>query len=88
MLIFHYTQIDISIYTTRRLRYPREVLQFFAYIPGAIWTVQHITNIFAFKDHWPHDIHDLAERYFVNITIYKFNFLEGESKPNGTDENF
>ena len=28
-------QTHIYIYTTQRLRYPREALQFFAYIPGA-----------------------------------------------------
>ena len=28
----------------QQLRYPGEALQFFAYIPGAIWTVQQLTD--------------------------------------------
>ena len=27
-----------------QLRYTRDALQFFAYIPGAIWTTQHLTD--------------------------------------------
>ena len=34
-----------------QLPYPREALQFFAYIPGAIWTIQHLTDTLVFKDH-------------------------------------
>ena len=39
------------IYTIQGLRYPREALQFFAYIPVAVWTIQHLTDTLAFKDH-------------------------------------
>ena len=35
-----------SIHTTQQIRYPREALQFFAYIPGATWTIQHLTSAF------------------------------------------
>ena len=31
-------------------------------IPGAIWSIRHLTDTLAFKDHRPHDLHDLAER--------------------------
>ena len=61
MLKFYYKHSYIYIYTTR-LRDPRGALQFLAYIPGAIWTIQPLTDTLTFKDHWPHDLHDLAER--------------------------
>ena len=32
----------IYIYTLQQLPQPREALQFFAYNPGASWTIQHI----------------------------------------------
>ena len=57
------TNTYIYIYTIHQLRYPRKALQFFAYIPGASWNIQHLTNTMTFKDHWPHDLHDLAERH-------------------------
>ena len=41
-------------------QYPREALHFFAYIPGDIWTIQHLTVTLTFKDHWPHHLHDLT----------------------------
>ena len=64
------------IYTLQELRFPREALQFFVYIPGVIWTIQHFTDILAFKDHWPH--HPTERNYltFVN-TIYKFEDEDG-----------
>ena len=34
------------------------------YIPEAIWTIQQLTDTLAFKDHWPHDLHDIAEKLF------------------------
>ena len=39
ILIFHCKHTHIYIQTTHQLRYPREALQLFAYIPGAIWTI-------------------------------------------------
>ena len=45
---------------TQRLRYPMEALQFFAFIPGAIWTRQHVADRLTFKDHWPRDLHEVA----------------------------
>ena len=36
------TNIRIYIHTIQQLRYPGETLPFFAYIPGAIRTMQHI----------------------------------------------
>ena len=45
------TNTHIYIYTLQGLRYPREALQFFAHIPGAIWTIQQLTDTLAFKDH-------------------------------------
>ena len=45
---------------------------FFAYFPGAIWTIQHLTVTLTFKDHWSRDLHDLAERRLNIITIRKF----------------
>ena len=56
------THTHIYIYTTQLLRYPEEALQLFAYIHGAIWTIQQLIDTFAFKGHWPHDLHDLVKR--------------------------
>ena len=40
-----------------------EGLQFFVDIYVAIWTIiQHLAYTLTFKDHWPHVLHDLAER--------------------------
>ena len=50
------SQTYIYIYTIQQLRYPREALQFFAYIPGAVWPRQHLTDTLVFIDHWPHDL--------------------------------
>ena len=69
-------QTYIYIYTTQKLRYPREALQFLAYNPGAIRTIQHLTVILAFKNCWPHDLHDLTERILTFIMIYKFEDME------------
>ena len=45
-----------------QLRYPGEALQFYTYIPGTIWIIQHLTVISVFKDF---------------LTIYKFKDVEG-----------
>ena len=37
----------------------------FAYIPGAFWTIQHLTDTFPFEDHWPDDLHVLEERRLI-----------------------
>ena len=58
------TNTHIYIYTLQQPQYPREAFQFFADIPGAFWTIQHLTDTLAFIDHWQHDLHDLAERRF------------------------
>ena len=42
---------------------PKEALQFFAGIPGTIWTIQHLTVTLTFKNHWPHHLLGLAERF-------------------------
>ena len=35
--------------------------------------MDHLDNItLRFKNHWSHDLHDLAERRLTFITIYKF----------------
>ena len=47
--------------------YCSRALQSFAYICGTIWTMQHLTFTLTFKDHWPHDLHDFAERIPTNI---------------------
>ena len=57
------------------------------YIPGAIWTTQHLTDILAFKDHWSHDLHELAGKRFNFITIIIFR-RGGESNPSRSDEKF
>ena len=44
--IFHHKHTSIYIYTIQQLRYPRGVLQFFADIPGAIWTIHLTGHIF------------------------------------------
>ena len=53
-----------------------EALQFFAYIPGVIWTIQYLTVTMTFKDHWPHG---LAESRLTFITINTFLERDGES---------
>ena len=57
------SQIDTYIYihTIKELRYPREVLQLFAYIPGAMWTIRDLPDRLTFKGHWTYDLHELAE---------------------------
>ena len=49
-------EVETSNKWESTVRYPREPLQFFAYIPGAIWTIQ---------DRWPYDLHDLTEWRFT-----------------------
>ena len=52
--VYAYTSIQTHIYLhlySQRLQYPREALQFFAYIPGAFWTKQHLTVTLTFKNH-------------------------------------
>ena len=47
-------------------------------------TTVHITLTLTFKDHWPHDLHDLAEGSSTFITFLMFRLrrgIEGESKP-------
>ena len=56
--VIHYTRetemiSNVYIY----LRYPREALQFSTYIPGAIWTIQHLT------DTWGHLDNTTLNRY-------------------------
>ena len=53
MLLFHHKLC--TFIPIQRLRYPREALQCFVYTPGAIWTIQHLTDTLTFKDHWSHD---------------------------------
>ena len=53
---------------------------FFAYTPGAFCTIQHLTGTLAFSDHWPHDLHDLAEMPLIFITVIIFR-RGGESNP-------
>ena len=66
MLIFHYYKhAYLHLYLYNDCDNPGEALQFFAYIPGDIWTIQHLT----YNGHWPHDRHDLAERFLTFITI-------------------
>ena len=57
----------IIFYTTTTT--PQGSNAIFAYTPGAFWTIQHLTDTFAFKDHWSHDLHDLAVRRLISITI-------------------
>ena len=45
------TNTHTYIYTLQGLQYPREALQTFAYIPGSFWTIQHLPDTLAFKDH-------------------------------------
>ena len=60
------------------------LLQFFAYIFGAIWAIQHLTVTLTFKDYWSHDLHDLAERRLTFITILIFTPPKGSrSQPFG-----
>ena len=47
------TNTHIYIYIRQQLRYPREGLQFFAYIHGAIRIIQHLPVILTFKDLLP-----------------------------------
>ena len=35
------------------------------YLWGIIWTIEHLTDTLAFKDHWSHDLHDFAERGII-----------------------
>ena len=80
------TSTPIYIYSLQGLRYPREVLQFFTYIPGAIWTKQHLTDTLTFQDHWSRDPHDSAERRLIFIVIIIFS-RDVESNPGPSDEN-
>ena len=41
----------IYIYTLQGLGYPQGIITIFAYIPGAFWTIQHLTHTLAFNDH-------------------------------------
>ena len=66
------TFLCLHLITTFMLysNYPIEALQFFAYIPGTIWTIQQLTV--KFKDHWSHDLHDLAGILLTFIYLYIF----------------
>ena len=48
--------IKTNIYICTASTIPRGALQLFAYISGAIWTIQHLTVTLTFKRHWPHDL--------------------------------
>ena len=60
-----YTKFDLIFYVTNShiftfilhndYGYPREALQFFVYIPGPIWTKQHLTATLTLNGQWPHD---------------------------------
>ena len=50
--------------------------------------MQHLTGTLPFKDHWSHDLHDLAEGSQMFFTIYKFWEREVESNHGCSDENF
>ena len=41
--LYFMSNTHIYIYTLQGLQYPRETLQFFAYIPGIFWTIQHLS---------------------------------------------
>ena len=75
--IFLYKHTQLYHYATTTI--PREILQFFAYNIGAIWTKQHLKYTLVFKDQWVHDLYELTERCF--ITIYKFKTSEGNQTP-------
>ena len=72
MAIFDYKHTYIYISTNN-------AYDFFVYIPRAIWTIQHLTETLAFKHHWPHDRHDVAERMFfiIIITSWKLKDAKG-----------
>ena len=42
-------KVHIYIYTLQGLQYPKGILALFVYIPGAIWTIQHLSNTLAIK---------------------------------------
>ena len=46
-------------------------------IHGAIWTKEPLADSVAFKDNWPHDLHDLAERHLTFYFEYNFWTLKG-----------
>ena len=79
------TNIHIYIYTLKGLGYPRGRITIFAYIPGAIWTIRHFADTLVFKDHCPHNLRDLAERYLIFITIIIFR--RGGDGAGRSDEN-
>ena len=51
---------------------PREVLQFFVYIPGTIWTGHHLPVTLTCKGHWSHDVHDLVEMCLIYLRYTLF----------------
>ena len=72
---FHHKQTHtcVYIYTIQQLRYPREALHSILDIPLAIWTIQHITVTFAFKNYCPHHLHGCL----IHITIVIFRHGSG-----------
>ena len=47
-----------------------------------------LTDTLAFKDNWPHHLHNLAERLLTFISIYNFLGRERESNPGHSNDNF
>ena len=46
-----------SCFYSRVLLYSTyDTLQHFAYSPGTICLIQHLTGTLTFKDHWPYDL--------------------------------
>ena len=80
-----YVYISSQTHIFRSTRIPQGSITIICF---CIWTIKHLTNTLAFKDQWPHDLHDLAERILTFITIYEFFVREGESKPRHSDANF
>ena len=72
-------KVSKSVFYSRVLLYNTcDTLQHFGYIPGTIWTTEHLTDTLTFKDRWPYDLHDLAERLTVFVRILNFQDVRGE----------